>query len=50
LHKIIGQLIKEKKQELIEEEDNKPKRGSRIDLDSIKIEIDVTFFREIILP
>jgi hypothetical protein len=35
---------------MFDEEDAKPKRGSRIELENIKIEIDVTFFREVILP
>lgn len=50
LHKVIGQLIKEKKQEKIDEEDEKPKRGSRLELDEIKIEVDVHYFRETVLP
>ena len=44
-------MIREKKQEVLDEINSRPQRSSsRLELEEVKIDIDVTFFRETILP
>lgn len=52
LHKVVGKVIREYKQETLDKLKNAPRSSKRLEmsLDEVEIEIDVNFFRETLLP